>query len=207
MKIVFKTLFYIFIFLINYSCYTKTEDKSKLSDTLSKIEGIPMPCEESDFPINIASGTDTLKIIIQASDCGEWGGHKESIYLQRNIDDKLYARYILDTVPCGFIVEKDGFGVLDDKRRVIILDTIKYLTKEDEKLISVFIQRLVELYLKHELGSNAGTIYEVSYTDLTMKFTYWNSGDCRDTYYRKVREQLFGDILKKKNIKYKKICC
>jgi len=65
-----------------------------------------------------------------------------------------------------------------------------------EKLISLFLQRLLELYLKDEIHGNAGTVFQVINTNSTLNFKYCNSGNCRETYYRKVRKQLFGNILK-----------
>ena len=56
----------------------------------------------------------------------------------------------------------------------------------------------MELYLKNEMHSNAGTFFQVINTDKSLNFKYWNSGDCRDTYYGNLRKQVFGDIMKTK---------
>jgi hypothetical protein len=170
----------------------------KSNDSKSQTDNPPAPCEERASPLDIVGLKDTLKILIEFSDCGEWGGHKELIYLQRNKEQKVFARFIKDTVSCGKIVERNGVGVLDDKNRLILIDTVKVLSIGDEKLISKFLQRLLELYLKNEIYSNAGAMYHVINTDKTLDFQYWNSGDCRDTYYGDIRKQVFGDIMKKK---------
>jgi hypothetical protein len=184
-----------FLFFTLTSCDTKNNKDSKKTEE-EKIIGPPAPCAERSRPLDVVNNTDTLKIIAEISDCGEWGGHRESIYLQRNRNREIIARFIMDTISCDKIIEKGGLGVLDDKARAIVLDTTKILKLEDEKLLSLFLQRLLELYLKAEMHSNGGNIFRVINTDSELNFTYWNSGNCRDTYYEKVREQLFGDILK-----------
>ena len=176
------------------ACNTKS-DKDPLATILETTGFPPTPCADLSRPLDIVDKTDTLKIQIEATDCGEWGGHRENIFIQRNLKNKLFARFIMDTVPCDKIVEKGGAGVLDDKTRVIVLDTTKLLNFGEEKLISIFLQRLLELYLKNEVHSNSGTVYQVINTNSSLNFTYWNSGDCRDTYYAKVRKHIFGDIL------------
>ena len=150
-------------------------------------------CDEYSTPLNIINQKDMLKIVVQRSDCGEWGGNKEYIYLQRNDSDKICARFILDTISCDKIIEKNGYGVLDDSLRKIVVDTSKVLSINEEVLISKMLQRILELYLKNEVHSNAGSYFEISNSDGTMNICYWNSGDCQDTYYYKTRRQIFGD--------------
>jgi len=190
----------ILLFIISISLLTACDfgnnKVDKISESVKTIGGPAKTCEEYSSPLNIVDRTDTLKILVQFSDCGEWGGHKESIYLIRNKENKIYARFIMDSVPCDKIIEKSGIGLLDDKTRRIVLDTTKLLNLEDEKLVSLFLQRLLELYLKNEVHANAGTVFHILNSDSSLNFTYWNSGDCRDTFYEKVRKQLFGDILK-----------
>jgi hypothetical protein len=198
MRIIFKILCVVILLYTIAACRTKTNIDSNTLTKETIADRPPKPCEERSNPLDIVDNNDTLKILIQISDCGEWGGHRESIILHRDSDDRILARFIMDTVPCGRIIEKGGYGVLDDKTRVIILDTTKLLNLGDEKLMSEFLQRLLELYLKNEVHSNAGSQFQVINTNSTLYLSYWNSGDCRDTYYGKIRQQVFGDILKLK---------
>jgi hypothetical protein len=192
MKDLFKILQFIILVPLLFSCNPKKDKVIETFKTEKEKSNAPNICEEYSSPLDIADKKDTLKILVEASDYGELGGHREYIYIQRNRDDKIIARFIKDTVPCN----KRISGSIDDKARVIVLDTTKLLNLEEEKLMSVFLQRLLELYLKHEVHSNSGSTYKVNYTNKTLDFTYWNSGNCRDTYYGRVRKQIFGDILK-----------
>ena len=191
-----QVLIYIFGFILLQlfnSCDNIVSKKENCKNENQDDKNVPNICEEYSTPIDIVDRNDTLKIIVQCSDCGEWGGNKEYMYFQRNDNNQICARFILDTVPCDKIVEKDGFGVLDDRLRKIIVDTTKILNFEEEKLISQMLQRILELYLKNELHSNSGSYFQIENTDGTLRINYWNSGDCLDTYYFKTRRQIFGD--------------
>jgi hypothetical protein len=187
-----KWILLILLFFLFFGC----KSPNHKSDNLSQIDLLPAPCEESSNPLDIVGSGDTLEITIEFSDCGEWGGHKEMIYLQSNKQQDIIARFIMDTVSCDKIVEKHGVGVLDDNNRHLIIDTVKVLNNSDEKLFSLFFQRLLELYLKNEMHANAGARYYVRNTNNSFNIDYWNSGDCRDTYYGNIRNQVFGDIIK-----------
>jgi hypothetical protein len=169
------------------ACSSKSENTT---DGGMKTDGPPAPCDEYSTPLGILGKADTLKILIEISDCGEWGGHRESLSLSRDSENKVIARLMVDSVQCDKIAVKDGFSHVDDRTRTVVLDKTLMLDLEDEKSVSRFIQRLIELYLKNEVHSNAGTGYDVINTDSTLNFSYWNSGDCRDTYYGGLRKQL-----------------
>jgi hypothetical protein len=94
----------------------------------------------------------------------------------------------MDTVSCDKIVERGGFGVLDDQTRKIKTDTTRLLSANDEIKFSRFFQRLIELYFKNEMQSNAGTSFRLVNTDGSLALHYWNSGDCRNTNYEAIRE-------------------
>jgi hypothetical protein len=174
----------------------KTNDcKSSVRDSIKELSHESF--EKQIFPLGILNVTDTLKILIEASDYGEWGGHREYIYLQRNIKKEIIARFIMDSVPF-IIINKNGTGVLDENKRKIIINKTKVLSCEDEELVSLFITRLIELYLENKGCSNAGTVYEVINTNSSLKFSFWNNCG-QDTYYGKVRKQIFSEFLNSKN--------
>ena len=103
------------IFILLVTCQSGNKNAVPLNSDIIPLP--PLPCEERSNPLDILNNKDTLKILIEFSDCGGWGGHKEFIYLQRNKDSKIFARFIMDTVSCDRIVERKGFSVVDDKTR------------------------------------------------------------------------------------------
>ncbi|GET34350.1 hypothetical protein PbJCM13498_32130 [Prolixibacter bellariivorans] len=177
-----KTLF-IQIFIATFLFTNHTFQQGKQKDDLSTLR--------------IVNIRDTLIIAFQGTDCGEWGGHRETIYLQRNKERKITARYLKDTVPCD-IVEKHGIGVLDDAKREVIVDTSKVLNTEEERQISNFIKRVSELYI--EGGNwywNFGDYYTIKNTNGTFLLHYWNSGNNRETGYHNMIKKIFQITHKK----------
>lgn len=150
--------------------------------------------ENSSSPLEIINQRDTLIISFQASECGEWGGHHEFIFIQRQKDNEIAARIVIDTVTCNDIIEQNGLGILNPDNRRIIIDYTKILNSTDEQLISEFLQRLLELYLKPLVVGNFGNLYEVRNTNNSLYFNYWNSGNIMDTHYSKLKKEIFGKL-------------
>ncbi len=176
------SILFIFLLTININC--KTDNRT------NKETNIVNFFEPGDSPLNIVNRADTLKITISIADCGEFGGHKEYIYIQRDIKDSIYARFIIDSISCDYILENYSTPGFYDKNKIIKLDTMKVLNLQDEIQISHFIQRLTELYLQDGVYSNHGNYYEVINTGreyAPFQLHYWNSGNIKDTYYHKVR--------------------
>ena len=175
-------------YLIFFSCDNKTAGEDKENEYINEF------CPENSNPLDIIHRDDTLNIIMQSSECGEWGGHKEQLKLIRNENRKLYIRFIVDTVSCDFLSSPDWNKESAEKSRVVVLDTSKYLKSIDEKIISIFLQRLLELQLRHEIHDHFGNSFEVYNTRKTLHLSYWNSSNCKNTYYGHLRKHLFGDL-------------
>jgi hypothetical protein len=163
------------------------------------ILGLPLlitSCQQ--YKLNLftsISQLDTLQIQVEMSECGEWGGHKEKIYIHRRKDNNLYATYQRDTVPCGKIVSKNGVGVLDDKLRIITVDTTVQFKSEYEKNVKSFIKRIFKLSLKDQLPlSNFGDNYQIQKTDSTFIIEYLNFSNKKNTHYQTLKQSLFGKI-------------
>ncbi len=73
-------------------------------------------------PLDKIGIRDTLFIAMESTECGEWGGHKETILIFRKNEQKLNARILIDTVPCNDIIEKNGVGILNPEKRKIVID-------------------------------------------------------------------------------------
>ena len=188
MKILFGI---IILFFTSFNNLFATKDLKLLFQTnLLKCSFL----NDTVYPLEILNRNDTIIISYEGIDCGEWGGHKEIIYLNRDSLNNFIAHYIVDIVPCNDIIEKNGFGILNDEKRVIIIDTTVNLTFRNQILLNEFIQRIVELYLNpvvNEIG-NFGSYYLIRNTDLTFSVLYLNSGEQMDTYYDKVRKEIFN---------------
>ncbi len=199
-----KPIFIQYILLILlFSCSSeKNNESEKVNKNRPSIAGVSdveeeIPTIESlSDPLDKIRYSDTLKIQMEFPSCGEWGGHRESIILYGCNSNKIKAEIIIDTVDCDNIISKNGYSVLDEKTRETLIDTAKILNLNDEKIISIFLQRLLELYLKQTGSGNSSIYFEVVNTDSTLYIenSYGSSG-C-DTYVGKVNRKVFGDIFK-----------
>lgn len=141
---------------------------------------------------------DTFRIQVEMTDCGEWGGHREYITIHKKADHQLYATFRKDKVPCGKIVNKNGFGVLDDQLRIIIKDTVVLFKKRDENLAELFIKDLLKLYLNGKVGlGNYGDHYIIYNTDSSFSLDYFNTGNSSKTLFKDLKYQLFGKNIDK----------
>jgi hypothetical protein len=158
---------------------------------------------------------DTLEISVEFSECGEWGGRKERIIIFRNESKNIKARFTIDTVSCENIVVKNGVGVLDDNKRIIKKDITTTLTQEDERLINLFIHRILELSLNFNLDdgytinedgiveegieififSDSGTHIQIKNSSKEFYLSFYNLDQLANTWYGKVRQQLFGTLI------------
>jgi len=145
---------------------------------------------------------DTLKIIVEFSDCGEWGGRRETILIQSDSNGKIAARFLKDSVSCENIKSYGDYAEIDNDSRVIIRDTSKILTAADEKLINLFLHRLLEVYLNkedfhdgilHNFYVDSGTTLKVMNSDSTLNLYFWNIDSMSNTWYGHVRSKVFNE--------------
>lgn len=154
---------------------------------------------------NCLKNQDTLIITVEFSDCGEWGGHIETLSLTRNSNNKITGQLLIDSVSCENIKEFASYSAIDDNTRVIIKSLETELGEADEKLINLFMHRIIELYLNQKfdirIDSNgeevipiskySGTIIKIRNTNSTLMVNYWNIGSNKNTWYGKVRKEIF----------------
>jgi hypothetical protein len=143
---------------------------------------------------------DTLKIFVEATDCGEYGGHREKICIYRktnNFESKLDARIIIDSVNCeDIVVSEYNTSMVNDDSRAIFVDTCVVLSEDDEATIANFVAKILELKLKSGGAySNAGVYYEIT-LGKSIQIDFWNSSQTGDSYYWKMRNKVFGKIIK-----------
>jgi hypothetical protein len=107
--------------------------------------------------INNLGRTDTLTLFAQYSECGEWGGHQESLRIYRGDDDELWTIYQRDTITtCQ--------GPIRNNRRVLITRTLK-LTKDNQRAIIRYMHDLLDRSLEAETPSHAGEHFSVRRND------------------------------------------
>lgn len=109
---------------------------------------------------------DTLIILVQLDDCGEWGGHTEKLVLYGVDQNKVFAHYSKDSVKCN---------EMDTKQPLIIKDTVIQLDNRKQKQVSLFIQKLIEVKLFNICISNSGNYYQISTSDSTLNIIFYDT--------------------------------
>lgn len=216
MKHLFQSLILIAIVSL-FSCQnTEMKNSTSLKDLRSQTY-FPDFNENNSGLGKVVNKKDTLKILVEFTDLGEWGGHQEQIYLQRNSENNIIARFIKDSVSSEniktfFEFSKNSndtifYSDIDDSSRVIVLDTVKVLNENEENLINLFLHRVFELYLNQEslyskdkeeiIYIDAGEYIRISNSNSSLDLNYWNEEESSNTWYGKVRKQIFGEEFKK----------
>lgn len=98
-------------------------------------------------PLGILYQTDTLKLTAQFSECGEFGGHKESIEIFCNYKREYFAKYVRNSInldcPNNF-----------EETAIIIKDTLFKIDSNKEKLIVKYLDKLYRRTLKPKMISH-----------------------------------------------------
>ena len=205
MKSIAKTLLLLSFLISIFSCANNSKNEDPLEIISQKNDR-----KEKDNSLGVLNKQDTLKITVEFSECGEWGGHREMILLQRNEDNNVIARLQIDSISCEKIITKydldykQDYSDLDDNERIVILDKEKILTKNEEREISNFIINLLEIYLKNDyfnrdedslfMYQGSGSTLQIINTNSTLNFTFYNTDNYANTKYSKVRDMIFREI-------------
>lgn len=159
--------------------------------------------------LGIVENRDTLTITIGFSDCGEWGGHQEKIFLYSD-KGNVNARYVVDSVDCVEDIVPNGiYGGIDNSITKVIIDTVKTLDTREEKMMNFFICRVFELYLDNFASwwdgteepiqiciyQDSGETISIINSDGSLKLFYWNRDETTQTYYGVIRKKIFGDFI------------
>ncbi len=158
---------------------------------------------ENDDLLGIVNKVDTLKIFVEFSEYGEWGGHRESIFLRRNENNKILAQLMIDSISCDKLTAIHSSADETDKYRIVVSEKEKILNYSEEKLISSFIERLLGLYLKNNYLSRAedslfiykgsGTVFKVTNTNSRFNLIFRNIDNYTNPKYSVIRDQIFDE--------------
>ncbi len=194
----------IIIILLITGVFSCTNVINELNIDKTNIKDLPDFAEPNSGLRNILHHNDTLIISVEFSECGEWGGHIEKLFLTRNMNNIIIGQLNIDSISCENIKEFGNYSDIDDNTRVIVKTKETELNLEEEKLINLFIHRIVELTLNQEFiidtvnGEEIIPIFKDSETNImikntesTIKINYRNIGNNVNTFYRKVRNEIF----------------
>jgi len=106
---------------------------------------------------------DKLIIVGEFSECGEWGGHKETITIFRDSLYNISASLIVDSVSCT-----DSMGNIDVRRFVYLNKTVKVSKIQQQEVVDCISEMTQLLLINKDFISNAFHIYSVKLNDQLM---------------------------------------
>jgi len=159
------------IFLLSLSlCCGHGSDKEQLKDSSKNTWGM--------------FNHGTLLVETRFSECGEWGGHKETLSIDELKDMKLRVKYDVYPYNCDSINYYNANDNLNPStHKQIDLD-------EDQiKPILDYIQRLTQSKISERFPGHAGNIFEITNSDSTFVLSvYSNEKADMNSYIRLLRE-------------------
>ncbi len=148
-----KKIYLIFIPLlfILTACNSKTLDKNA----------------EFDFFSSELSTRHGERVIIDIkakfSECGEWGGHEEKIFITTREDKEFYLKYELYCADCdSMVLYKDSIGSFYTPLKTLVDSGTMKMQEEHKLAIYDFTQNLVQAKFREEYSGHSGNSFEIN---------------------------------------------
>lgn len=143
-------IFILLIFALLISCSNSQKDNE---------------CHAAFFPDDLSGYKDERLIFeIKAtfSECGEWGGHKETLLIYAGKDKEFHLKYKLWNVNCDSTVEyNDGIGTYYAPLIYLIDSTSLLITNDHKQAICKFTHDMVDAKFREVFPGHAGNTFEV----------------------------------------------
>jgi len=133
-----------------------------------------------------------LKIYANFDECGEWGGHSESIIIYQK-DKFLKAKYTKSKVNCEFF-DNENFIVESNSKEFEI-------TQKSLKNVNYFIEKLAVSKTKETLHGNAGKKFGVINSDSTLVIEVYGDNIENLKNYNKILESINVEDTGNQNVK------
>jgi len=171
-------------FCISCTNSTKKVNKIDYNALLKNLDKREFFFEASDLG---AFGSKTRLIIFSSFDeCGEWGGHKETIEIFAKKNKNFYAKYIRNKVDCNNIRElygKPEFQKLDFEKEFV-------LNEKQQKAISKYLKELVENKIIEKFPGHSGQSFGAKKTDSTLYINIYDNNPINLKNYNSLLQAL-----------------
>lgn len=203
-------VFAVISIVVMVSCGEKEENTQEEQKHVREIHFPNYRENNSGLGFILWSPSDTITIEVGFSDCGEWGGHTEKVFLFNDSNGIKVARYIVDTADCSNIKVFGNYASIDPEQNIVVIDTTIKISRTDEILFNLFIHRVLELKLNDGnfgapnieeeeiiiIVSDAGSWIRINNKDRSLNIEYSNWDNMSDTWFGIIRHEIFGDILR-----------
>lgn len=125
---------------------------------------------------------DTLFISARFDECGEWGGHKETLEIYSKSSEDLYLSYRKNTVDCNKIDE-----IYEAKLHFI--KEIK-LDNQNKKAINEYIFQLLQSKINEGVYAHSGKEFELMNSDSTLFISVYDNNYQNPIFYNSLLNKL-----------------
>ncbi|MPQ49314.1 hypothetical protein GCQ56_20160 [Marinifilum sp. N1E240] len=142
-------LFLLPAFILLFSCTNSVNEKDNKIDF---------------FPDDI-SGFQEERLVFEIkagfSECGEWGGHKEKMFITARKDKEFYLKYELWCANCDSLIEhNDSLGTYTAPLMNLVDSSTIRLNNKHKEAVRKFTQDLVEAKFREIFPGHAGNSFE-----------------------------------------------
>ena len=136
-------------------------------------------------PLGRVMGSEVLILNASLDECGEWGGHHETIKIYRKENQELWLDYTEDQVDC----EK----ISTDDFRTVIKEGSQALSVKDEEKVINYLQQLVKANFAFHTFIHGGSSYSAvmlsEYTsDTSFQSSYQTIGNWEE--YQELKKEI-----------------
>lgn len=181
-------LLYFFIFITLFSC---KEEKSKFIIKKNSIDTTRINIFNLE-DIGALGFNSELKIYATFDECGEWGGHNESLIIFQK-DEFLKVKYTKTEVNCKSFDNENLQKETVSKEYDVTQSTLKK--------INYFIEKLALSKTKETLPGNAGKIFKVVNSDSTLVIQVYGDNIESLKNYNKILESINIEPTGNQNVK------
>lgn len=144
-----KTRFITIFLLILINFVFSQEKQNKFSEKLKFFD-----------PLTLSRDEDSLRLRINAvfSECGEWGGHKESLIIYSNEKREIYADYKKFSFSCDSL---DYYYKNKAIIKPVFNKKIKLNTKKEDEITKYIISLTKAKMTKKEVPMHSGNMFSV----------------------------------------------
>lgn len=179
MTIIIRLSAFILTTVLSTSCSQRQSIKTNTRNSLYFFDPVQ---------IGALNGTSNLTINARFGECGEWGGHQETIIVNADRDSNFYATYKVYPFNCDSLDYYYG----NDSLKPLVNKKIT-LSNDNKKSIVSYIQRMIESKITERgIPHHAGNYFSVINSDSSFKIEVFDTKEFDVTSFR----QLISEIIK-----------
>lgn len=157
------------IILFSFFSCNKKENRITTSDELTFFN-----------PVDLGARGSKNRIIISAKfdECGEWGGHKETLEVLGKEDNSLYLKYSKNKTTCD-----------NQDDNLTLIKEIK-LDRNKQNAIINYLNNLMKNKIQEGIVDHSGKEFSVLKTDSSFYIHIYDNNSINEKYYDNLLEQL-----------------